>query len=107
MKVTDIIRKYSIAEATLEETNAALEIAGANVRLNPEKNTLTEDELAVTFAGDTPETVGGWGLLDSGTGTLDKVHVVEGQLVNCNMGESFAMVFIGGKAYEVKGDTLI
>ena len=56
--------------------------------------------------GETPAEVNGWGLLDSGTGTLDKVRVKDGQLVGCDMGDAFAMVFVGGKTYEIKGTAL-
>ena len=44
--------------------------------------------------------------LASGTGTLDKVQVKDGHLVNCDMGESFAMCIIGGNTFIVKGDAL-
>lgn len=105
--ITDILREYTNGEATLEETNAALKEAGANVHLNPGKNKLTEEELAVTHAGDTPEETGGFGLLDTGTGSLDKVRVVDGKLMDCDCGEMIAFVLIGGKTYRVQGDTLV
>ena len=106
MNTTQIIREYSSGRVTLEAANKALEAVGSPVRLDPEKNKLTAQELACTFVGDTPDTVCGWGLMDSGTGTLDKVKIKDGQLVDCDMGEAFAMVFVGGDAYEVKGKTL-
>jgi hypothetical protein len=105
MKTIDILRKYTAGEMTLEETNIALE--GKGFHLEPGKNILTEDDKRATTVGYYPDQANGFGLLDSGTGTLDKVFVRDGKLVGCNMGEAFAMVFIGGKVYEVKGDTLI
>jgi len=111
--ISEILCKYSSGKMGLEETNAALEEAGASFRLNPERNTLTDQELDVTFAGWLPEEAYGWGLLDTGTGTLDKVRVVAGNLdhaVNQVMEDGSvnmtAYVLIGGKRYEVMGDKL-
>ena len=98
----EIIKKYSQGKMTLEEANEKL----VGVKLDPEKSVMTEDELRATTAGACAEEANGWGLLDSGTGTLDKVQVENGKLVNCDMGEAFALCIIGGKSYEVKGDTL-
>lgn len=103
MKTIDILRKYTAGEMTLEETNVALE--GKGFHLEPGKNILTEEDKRATTIGYYPDQANGWGLLDSGTGTLDKVQIVNGKLAN-SMGEAFAIVFIGGKSYEVKGDTL-
>lgn len=104
MKTIDILRKYTAGEMTLEETNIALE--GKDFHLEPGKNILTEEDKRATTVGYYPDQANGWGLLDSGTGTLDKVKITNGKLAH-SMGEAFAMVFIGGKVYEVKGDTLI
>ena len=93
-KITQIIAAYTAGEATLEETNAALKEAGATVHLNPDKNTIAPDE------------VGRFGLLDTGTGTYDKVEVVDGKLVNCDCGEMLAYVILGGATYKVQGKTL-
>jgi len=103
----EIILKYTSGEATLEETNAALEAAGINLRLDPGKNELTEAEIAETVAGETPAEANGMGLLDTGTGCLDKVLVVDGKLVDNDVGEMYALCIIGGKVYHVNGDTLV
>ena len=105
MKIIDTINAYTRGEATLEDTNIAL--AGKGFHLDPEKGTITEEEKRVTTVGYYPEQANGFGLLDSGTGTLDKVEVRDGKLVNCDMGAAFAMVFIAGRTYEVKGNTLV
>ena len=111
--ITDILFKYTTGEATLEETNDALKEAEAGFRLDPGRNEITPDEMALTTVGDTPEEANGFGLLDTGTGSMEKVHVANGKLdeainqVNqdgtTNM---LAFVIIGPNRYEVKGDTL-
>ena len=40
-KITDIINKYTVGEAALEETNAAPAELNANIRLEPGKHELT------------------------------------------------------------------
>ena len=111
--ITDILFKYTTGEATLEETNDALKEAEAGFNLEPGRNEITPDEMALTTVGDTPEEANGFGLLDTGTGSMEKVHVTNGKLdeainqVNhdgtTNM---LAFVIIGPNRYEVKGDTL-
>lgn len=95
MKSTEIIRKYTAGEASLEETNAALMEIRAGFHLDPQRNEIKPDE------------VGRFGLLDTGTGSLDKVEVRDGKLIGANMGEMFALCIIGDKVYEVQGDTLV
>ena len=104
--IADILFKYTTGEATLEETNDALKEAEAGFNLEPGRNEITPDEMALTTVGDTPEEANGFGL-------LEKVHVTNGKLdeainqVNhdgtTNM---LAFVIIGPNRYEVKGDTL-
>ena len=48
----------------------------------------------------------GFGLLDTGTGTLDKVEVRDGHLVGCDCGEMYALCMIAGKVFPVKGAAL-
>ena len=85
-KLREIIGKYTAGEATLEATNRALEDAGAGFHLNPGNN--------------------GYGLLGTGTGSLDKVQVKNGQLVNCDCGNMYALLSIAGKTYHVRGRAL-
>ena len=103
MNNIEIIKKYTAGELTLDEANAKLQ----GIKLNPEKNVITEEEQRATTVGFYPDQANGWGLLDSGTGSLDKVKVENGKLVDCDMGEAFALCIIGGKSYEVKKDTLV
>lgn len=95
MKATEIIAKYTSGEKTLEETNAALYEIRAGFHLNPERNTIKEDE------------IGRFGLLDTGTATLDKVEIKDGKLVNNDMGSMYALCLFNGKTYRVIGDKLM
>ncbi len=104
--ITEIILKYTAGEATLEETNAALKEAGSGLSLNPEKNVLTEEDKRSTTIGYYPDQANGWGLLDTGTGSFDKVQVKDGRLVGCDCGEMPALYLIAGKTYRVKGAVL-
>ena len=110
---TEIILKYTAGEATLEETNAALKEAGSGLYLDPQKNILTEEDKRATTIGYYPDQANGWGLLDTGTGSLDKVQVVNGKTkypINTVIdGEAnmLAYVLIAGRTYKVMGDTLV
>jgi hypothetical protein len=95
MTAIEILRKYTTGEKTLEETNEALAAAGANFHLDHTRNEIK------------PEEVGYYGLLDTGTGSLDKVKVEDGHLVNADCGEMYAMCIIGDKVYVVKGTELL
>ena len=104
--INEILQDYTASKVAVEEANAALAAKKANIRLNPGKNVLTEAELRATTVGCYPEQANGFGLLDSGTGTLDKAEVRDGKLVNCDMGESYALFIICGKTYAVHGAVL-
>lgn len=112
--MNEIIKKYTSGEATLEETNAAMASAGAGFHLDPGRNTLTEEEIKTTTVGASPSDANGYGLMDTGTGTLDKVHVVDGVIQGGPVNEvredgkvsMKATVYIGGKQYAVAGDQL-
>lgn len=113
MSINDIIKDYTSGKASVEETNAALAAAEAGYHLAPGRNTLTEEEIRKTTVGTYPDMATGYGLLDSGTGSMEKVHVTNGVLdhaVNTVMQDGStnmtAYVHICGKTYEVFGDTL-
>lgn len=99
--LTTILRAYTEGKATLEETNAKLAELGTDLRLDPARNTITEAERTTH------------GLLDTGTGTLDKVRVTDGHLDHAvnEVSESGtvnmpAWVYLDGKQYTVKGAAL-
>ena len=94
MKLIDILKKYTAGELTLEEANAELKKDGAGYKLNPEKNIITEEEKRATTVGCYPDMANGWGLLDSGTKTYDKVKVEGGKLIldNGKSKETFSVL---------------
>ena len=99
MKNIDIIKAYTNGEKTVEQANKELKENGAGYFLNPQKNVLTAEEVLSGSAG----------LLDSGTGSFDKVQIdlEKMELVNCDMGEAYALCIVKGKTYEVKGKKLV
>lgn len=105
--IEEIILDYTKGEKDLPETNEALKEAGSNIFLNPDRNKLTEEEKRATTVGYYPDQANGYGLMDHGVGCLEKVHVVNGKTVDVNMGAETAYVYIAGKKYELKGDTLV
>lgn len=108
MTVNEILEKYTKGEMTPDEANAALkEVEDNDLFLDPNRNIITQEESMATTAGDTPDTVNGYGLMDHGVGCLEKVHVVDGKTPDVNMGEEIAFVHIAGRVYELKGDTLV
>jgi len=104
--ITETLNKYTRGEATLTETNDALQELGAKVHLDEEKNSITEKELAATVTGENPGEINGFGLLDTGTGSYDKVEVRAGRLVQADCGDMAAFCLIGGKTYRVCGHKL-
>ena len=94
MSVTEIILKYKNGEATLEETNDALKEIDSGLSYDPDKNVIHPGEEAT------------YGLLDTGTGTLDKVEIRDGELVNCDCGDMYALCKFNGKLYRVYGNKL-
>ena len=103
MSNIEIIAKFNAGELTLKQANSELK----GIRLEPGRNELTEAEQRATTVGYYPDQANGWGLLDSGTGTLDKVRVENGRIVSGNMGEACALCIIGGRVYRVEDDVLV
>lgn len=111
--MNEILADYTSGKAIPEETNAALKEIGCPLTINPGKNELTEADIRATTVGYYLDMANGYGLLDSGTGSMEKVHVTSGTLdyaINevqpdgsTNM---LAYVYICGKVFEVFGDKL-
>lgn len=111
--INEILQNYTAGEADLEKTNAALAKAKAGFRLEPGRNQLTEEDRRQTVVGYYPQQASGYGLLGTGTGTMDKVKVTNGrleypvnQVLPNGRSSSYACVIICGRVYEVLGDTL-
>ena len=104
--IEETILDYTSGKTGLPETNEALKEAGSDLYLNPDRNKLTEEEKRATTIGYYPDQTNGYGLMDHGVGAFEKVHVVNGKTVDVNMGAETAYVYIAGKKYELKGDTL-
>lgn len=105
--IEEIILDYTSGKAGLPETNEALKAAGSDLHLNPDRNKLTEEEMRGTTVGYYPDQANGYGLMDHGVSCMEKVHVVNGKTVDVNMGEEYALVYIAGHKYQLKGDTLV
>ena len=107
-KFDEIMQKYTAGEMNAEQANAALKAAGVTeFHLEPARNVLTEEQKRATTVGYYPEQANGWGFLDSGTGTMDPCRIVNGELADCDMGESYALVIIAGRMYHVRGRKLV
>ncbi len=111
--IQEILRDYTTGKVDLAKTNAALKEAGAAYHLEPGRNELTEADRRETVVGYYPEQARGWGLLDTGTGSLDKVRIDGGALSHAvnevlpdgrvNMA---ACVTVCGRTYAVLGNKL-
>lgn len=96
MTIKEIMHKYTAGEFTLEQANAELEATNATFHLDPEKNTLSAEEIKL-----------GFGLLDTGTGYMDKALMVGGQLVHADCGDMVAFFYQNGTTYRVHGNKLV
>ena len=104
MNAYKILNQYSNGEISLEDANKALKEMNTGFYLDPTKNDLTAEEIKNGTAG----------LLDTGTGSFDKVQIINGELeyevnqVNpdgtVNMD---AFVLMMGKTFRVEGKKLI
>ena len=97
--VEEVLQKYTLGEAGKDETNDGLKELGSPLRLNPDRNVITPEELAETRVGETPAEANGWG-------SLEKVHVVNGRTVDVDMGHEAAYVYIAGRKYRLRSDVL-
>ena len=101
--IDNILKQWTDDEKTVEETNEALK--GTGIYVDPDKQKIAEGEGAV-YCEDLSK-INGYGLLDTGTGTLDKVKIKNGKLVD-SIGNMAALVLVGDVHYKVvDGDTLV
>lgn len=112
-QVIDIYKKEGTEAA--EDVNAALKKLGVGLHFEPGKQIITPEELMETTVGAVAAKANGYGMLDTGTGYMDKVKVVNGKLVNGAINQVMpdgstnmnAVVYILDRKYVVKGDTLV
>ena len=97
-KITDIIHEYAGGTKTLDEANEALREAGAGFSIKPDKQQITPEEM---MQGDQRN---GFGLLDTGTGSFDKVEVKDMQLVVHDASCAGGLFKFNGKWYSVAED---
>jgi hypothetical protein len=95
MSIKEIMHKYTAGEFTLEQANEALKNAGATFHLDPNKNTLSNEEIKM-----------GFGLLDTGTGYMDKTLMIGDELVHADCGDMVAFFIQNGTTYKVHGSKL-
>ena len=102
----DILHDYTRGDKPLDETNQELKELDCGLQLDPARNLISAQELAETRVGETPAEANGWGILDHGVGSLEKVHVVNGRTVDVDMGHEAAYVYIAGRKYRLRSDVL-
>ena len=107
--ITEIIEAYKkeIENASAEDAKAALvkankALKGTGIQLDPEKNVIKPEEAAVVC--EDVSKMNGFALLDTGTGTMDKVEIKKGKLVH-SIGDMVAFVIIGDVLFEVMNGT--
>ena len=96
MTINEILQAYTRGEFTLEQANAELETTNATFHLDPEKNTLSHEEIIL-----------GFGLLDTGTGYMDKALMVGDELVHTDCGDMVAYFIQNAETYKGKGNKVI
>ena len=106
MHLNRILEDYTSGVSTLETANRALTDVGAFFRLDPERSRLTRQEKLATTVGCCPEQACGWGLLDTGSGILEKVLVRQGRLAEGSGSFRKALLAMAGRTYHVRGRLL-
>ena len=96
MTINDILQAYTAGEFALEQANEELKNAGANFNLDHNKNTLSAEEIKL-----------GFGLLDTGTGYMDKTLMIGNELVHADCGDMVAYFIQNGVTYRVHGNKVI
>lgn len=103
MEINEIMRKYTAEEITLEEANQELAKVNAGFCLNETKNVITPEEASVTTIDGT---IKGWGMLNVGIGSLEKVEVIDGKLKHPLGNRGY--IYMAGHEFDIPdGETLI
>lgn len=96
VNIYEIIKAWEAGEKTLEEANT--ELKGTGIYIDPKKNEIGEGTGAVVC--EDVNKINGFAMIDTGTTTLDKVEIINGQLKD-SIGDMFALVLIGDSMFEV------
>ncbi len=78
-KVREIINMHADGKLSQEDANKQLEAAGSSVRINEMKNVISEEEKAATSTDGTPKGTTGWGFMNHGIGSPEKMYVKDGK----------------------------
>lgn len=97
-------KDWANGEITLDEANKVLELFGVP-HLDINKNKITEEEENGAVVSDDVNKVNGYGYLDMGIGSNEKILIVNG--VSQNGGVSNGYVIIGGAKYRIEGEKLV
>lgn len=89
--ITEVLRKYTAGEKTIEEVMAAVD--GTGLTFDREKNAISESERSTH------------GLLLTGTGSVDKVAVKNGE-ISIDLGVMGGELCFNGKMYDIVGNKL-
>ena len=102
----EILHHYTRGDKPLDETNQELKKLDCGLQLDPTRNLFSARERLEPEPGGAPAEANGWGILDHGVGSLEKVHVVNGRTVDVDMGHEAAYVYIAGRKYRLRSDVL-
>lgn len=107
-EIDQIMRDCASGEITPDEANSKLQEMGVTgISYDENANIITVDEMKNTSVSGDLETVDGYILLDTGTGYKNKVRVVNNVLMDCDVGNMYAIAMIGDLMWEVKGNKIV
>lgn len=106
MNATEILMAYSEGTIGIADANRMLEENRCGIKLDPYKNVITASECMDTHASENPAECTGYGFMNHGIGTPEKMYVKNGKFeYDTGFGHGASATFyIGGKTFNVVGD---
>ena len=107
MNVNEIMQAYSEGTIGLADANRMLkEVSKTGLQIDPYKNVLTAGEAAQIVVSDDPKGCSGYGFMNHGIGTPEKMHLDHGKFdYDTGFDETMHVTFyIGGKMFRVIHD---
>lgn len=107
--VANILSSYANGFYGLDQANVALKAAGTSFRLSEGENSLSQEEKNEVSITGGPDTVTGWGLVESSDGKLKKVFCDHGTLQEFSSpinSPVIAYFLIANRIYRVQGNLL-